>query len=92
MHKLLFESGIDNTTVVAFNAIYTNMSSVYYMGKYSDWFHIRQGTRQGGKALPTIYQWSNSSNREKWPWYVYVRYVCWLADRRRRYGGVVVLF
>ena len=27
MHTLLFESGIDNTTVVAFNVIYTNMSS-----------------------------------------------------------------
>ena len=30
-------------------------SCVYYMGKYSDWFYIRQGTRQGGKTSPILY-------------------------------------
>ena len=34
-------------------------------------------------SLGTIYQWSNLTNRERWPRNVYVIYVCWLPDRRR---------
>ena len=39
----------------------------------------------------TIYQWSNLTNRERWPRNVYVKYVCWLPDRCRWYGVVIVL-
>ena len=42
-------------------------------------------------SLRTIYQWSNLTNRERWPWNVNVNYVCWLPDRRRWYGVVIVL-
>ena len=34
-------------------------------------------------SLRTFYQWSNLTNRERWPRNVYVKYVCWLPYRRR---------
>ena len=42
-------------------------------------------------SLRTIYQWSNLTNRERWPRNVYMKCVCWLPDRCRWYGVVIVL-
>jgi hypothetical protein len=36
--------------------MYTNMlSCVKYQGKFSEWFRVLQGTRQGGKTSPMLY-------------------------------------
>ena len=52
MYTLISETDIDVTTLLAFKALYTNMTScVNYMGKCSDWFPVKQA----GKTSPTLY-------------------------------------
>ena len=67
MHICLFESDIDNTTVLAFNMLSISTCQVVSIiwGKYSEWFHIRQGTRQGGKTSQMLYiLFINGLNRQ----------------------------
>ena len=52
----LFETGIDNYVFQSFVNIYSSMQScVRNQGSFSDWFPVRQGTRQGGKSSPILY-------------------------------------
>ena len=56
MYTLISETDIDVITLLAFKALYTNMTSfVNYMGKCSDWFPVKQRTRQGDITTPTLY-------------------------------------
>ena len=56
LFKLINECDLDHTTLLAYRAMYTDMTScVRYQGHTSRWFPVRQGTRQGGKCSAILY-------------------------------------
>lgn len=56
LFKLINDTNIDTTTLLAIKGLYSNMTScVNYMGQISNWFPVQQGTRQGGITSPLLY-------------------------------------